>query len=125
MFVKRYEPDEKLSPPIISLQESSLLLEDNNPYTSLVSGPQNDKFPSAPAFIFAIDVSYNAMKSGYVELLCRQLHTLLDTLPKEANQEHSCIKVGFFTYSNVLHFYNLNVSSAGVWISWFCCDWTV
>uniref|UniRef100_F6XHQ2 Protein transport protein Sec24C n=1 Tax=Ciona intestinalis TaxID=7719 RepID=F6XHQ2_CIOIN len=73
---------------------------------------RNDKFPLSPAFIFAIDVSYNAMKSGYVDLLCRQLHTLLDTLPKEAHQEKSSIRVGFITYNNVLHFYNLKSSLA-------------
>nr|CAB3265936.1 protein transport protein Sec24C [Phallusia mammillata] len=73
---------------------------------------RDDKFPPPPAFIFAIDVSYNAIKSGYVELLCRQLQSLLDTLPREEDQTQSSVKVGFFTYSNVLHFYNLNSSLA-------------
>uniref|UniRef100_H2ZC33 Protein transport protein Sec24C n=1 Tax=Ciona savignyi TaxID=51511 RepID=H2ZC33_CIOSA len=73
---------------------------------------RNDKPPNPPAFIFALDVSYNAIKSGYVDLLCRQLHSLLDTLPREMNQEKSAIKVGFITYNNVLHFYNLKSSLA-------------
>ncbi|CAK8671061.1 unnamed protein product [Clavelina lepadiformis] len=73
---------------------------------------RNDKFPNPPAFIFAIDVSYNAIKSGFVELLCRQLSSLLDHLPREGNQEHSSVKVGFITYNSILHFYNLNSSLA-------------
>lgn len=44
--------------------------------------PQNNKFPSPPAFIFMIDVSYNAVKSGLVRLICEELKSLLDYLPR-------------------------------------------
>lgn len=43
---------------------------------------QNNKFPSPPAFIFMIDVSYNAIRSGLVRLLCEELKSLLDFLPR-------------------------------------------
>lgn len=43
---------------------------------------QNNKFPSPPAFIFMIDVSYNAVKSGLVRLICEELKSLLDYLPR-------------------------------------------
>jgi len=71
---------------------------------------KNDKEPLPPAYIFAIDVSYNAIKSGMVELLCRKVRNLLDTLPRDFGHEKSLIRVGFLTYNSVIHFYNLNKS---------------
>ncbi|NXD11205.1 SC24C protein, partial [Nothocercus nigrocapillus] len=68
---------------------------------------KNNKFPSPPAFIFMIDVSYNAVKSGLVRLICEELKSLLDYLPREGNMEESAIRVGFVTYNKVLHFYNV------------------
>ncbi|NWX62273.1 SC24C protein, partial [Promerops cafer] len=73
---------------------------------------KNNKFPSPPAFIFMIDVSYNAVKSGLVRLICEELKSLLDYLPREGNMEESAIRVGFVTYNKVLHFYNLKSSLA-------------
>lgn len=46
---------------------------------------QNNKLPQPPAFIFLIDVSYNAVKSGMVNIVCQELKTLLDYLPRYAN----------------------------------------
>lgn len=43
---------------------------------------QNNKLPQPPAFIFLIDVSYNAVKSGMVSIVCQELKTLLDCLPR-------------------------------------------
>ncbi|KFP38958.1 Protein transport protein Sec24C, partial [Chlamydotis macqueenii] len=73
---------------------------------------KNNKFPSPPAFIFMIDVSYNAVKSGLVRLICEELKSLLDFLPREGNMEESAIRVGFVTYNKVLHFYNVKSSLA-------------
>ncbi|XP_063194738.1 protein transport protein Sec24C isoform X1 [Chroicocephalus ridibundus] len=73
---------------------------------------KNNKFPTPPAFIFMIDVSYNAMKSGLVRLICEELKSLLDYLPREGNMEESAIRVGFVTYNKVLHFYNVKSSLA-------------
>ncbi|NXC04020.1 SC24C protein, partial [Orthonyx spaldingii] len=73
---------------------------------------KNNKFPSPPAFIFMIDVSYNAVKSGLVRLICEELKSLLDYLPREGNMEESAIRVGFVTYNKVLHFYNVKSSLA-------------
>ncbi|XP_078055458.1 protein transport protein Sec24C-like isoform X1 [Mustelus asterias] len=73
---------------------------------------KNNKIPNPPAFIFMIDVSYNALKSGLVHLLCEELKTLLDYLPREGNAEESAIRVGFVTYNKVLHFYNVKSSLA-------------
>ncbi|XP_005390020.1 PREDICTED: protein transport protein Sec24C isoform X1 [Chinchilla lanigera] len=73
---------------------------------------KNNKFPSPPAFIFMIDVSYNAIRTGLVRLLCEELKSLLDYLPREGGAEESAIHVGFVTYNKVLHFYNVKSSLA-------------
>ncbi|NXL91463.1 SC24C protein, partial [Alectura lathami] len=73
---------------------------------------KNNKFPGPPAFIFMIDVSYNAVKSGLVRLICEELKSILDYLPREGNMEESAIRVGFVTYNKVLHFYNVKSSLA-------------
>lgn len=44
--------------------------------------PQNNKPPNPPAYIFMIDVSYNNIKSGLVKLICDELKTLLEKLPR-------------------------------------------
>lgn len=48
----------------------------------LSSSKQNNKLPQPPAYIFLIDVSYNAVKSGMVSIVCQELKTLLDCLPR-------------------------------------------
>ncbi|XP_077998955.1 protein transport protein Sec24C-like [Glandiceps talaboti] len=69
---------------------------------------KNNQLPNPPAFVFMIDVTYNSVKNGMVPLLCKQLHSLLDRLPKESGQDESSVRVGFVTYNNTLHFYNIN-----------------
>uniref|UniRef100_A0A8C4SGL1 SEC24 homolog C, COPII coat complex component n=1 Tax=Erpetoichthys calabaricus TaxID=27687 RepID=A0A8C4SGL1_ERPCA len=73
---------------------------------------KNNKIPQPPAFIFLIDVSYNAVKNGLVSLICEELKTLLDCLPREGPDGESSIRVGFITYNKVLHFYNVKSSLA-------------
>uniref|UniRef100_A0A673AWG7 Uncharacterized protein n=1 Tax=Sphaeramia orbicularis TaxID=375764 RepID=A0A673AWG7_9TELE len=59
-----------------------------------------------------IDVSYNAVKSGMVSIVCQDLKTLLDYLPRENPDMDSVVRVGFVTYNKVLHFYNVKGSLA-------------
>ncbi|XP_054248143.1 protein transport protein Sec24D isoform X1 [Indicator indicator] len=73
---------------------------------------RNSKPPKPPAYIFMIDVSYNNIKSGLVRLICNELKTLLDKLPREDQEESSAIRVGFVTYNKVLHFFNVKSSLA-------------
>ncbi|XP_041671422.1 protein transport protein Sec24C isoform X2 [Cheilinus undulatus] len=73
---------------------------------------KNNKLPQPPAFIFLIDVSYNAVKSGMVNIVCQELKTLLDYLPRENPEMDSVVRVGFVTYNKVLHFYNVKGSLA-------------
>uniref|UniRef100_A0A8C5QY36 Protein transport protein Sec24C n=1 Tax=Leptobrachium leishanense TaxID=445787 RepID=A0A8C5QY36_9ANUR len=81
-------------------------------FVATVDYCKNNKFPNPPAFIFLIDVSYNAVKSGLVALVCEELKQLIDYLPREGNMEESVIRVGFVTYNKVLHFYNVKSSLA-------------
>ncbi|XP_018080912.1 protein transport protein Sec24C isoform X3 [Xenopus laevis] len=81
-------------------------------FTATVDYCKNNKIPNPPAFIFMIDVSYNAVKSGLVALVCEELKQLVDYLPREGNMEESIIRVGFVTYNKVLHFYNVKSTLA-------------
>lgn len=76
---------------------------------------KNDKLPKEPAYIFMIDVSYNAVRSGLVHLLCSKLRTdILQYLPKDTSRKgyenSSEIRVGFVTFHKQVHFYNLHPS---------------
>ncbi|XP_076154025.1 protein transport protein Sec24C [Alosa pseudoharengus] len=73
---------------------------------------KNNKLPQPPAYIFLIDVSYNAVRSGMVNIVCQELKTLLDYLPRENPDVPSSVRVGFVTYNKVLHFYNVKASLA-------------
>ncbi|KOC60808.1 Protein transport protein Sec24C [Habropoda laboriosa] len=69
---------------------------------------RNNTFPKPPAIVFVIDVSYNTVKSGLVNLLCMQMKSILRHLPVDANERKTNMKVGFITYNNTVHFYNIN-----------------
>lgn len=70
---------------------------------------RNNTLPSPPALIFIIDVSYNNIKSGLVNLLCTQMKQIIQNLPRDQGQEKSKMKVGFITYNSSVHFYNIKV----------------
>lgn len=58
-----------------------------------------------------IDVSYNNVKSGLVKLLCSQMKEIIKNLPIDhGRMNRSCMKVGFITYNNTVHFYNIKGS---------------
>ncbi|XP_070518419.1 protein transport protein Sec24C isoform X2 [Cardiocondyla obscurior] len=69
---------------------------------------RNNVFPTSPAIVFIIDVSYNTIKSGLVNLLCTNMKSIIKNLPIDAGQTKSNMKVGFITYNNTVHFYNIN-----------------
>uniref|UniRef100_K9IPQ2 Putative vesicle coat complex copii subunit sec24/subunit sfb2 n=1 Tax=Desmodus rotundus TaxID=9430 RepID=K9IPQ2_DESRO len=81
-------------------------------YVATLDYCRKNKPPSAPAFIFMIDVSYSNIQSGLVKLICEELKTVLERLPKDEQEETSAIRVGFITYNKVLHFFNVKSSLA-------------
>ncbi|CAH2300684.1 transport Sec24D [Pelobates cultripes] len=81
-------------------------------YVATLDYCRKNKPPNPPAYIFMIDVSYSNIKNGVVRLICEELKTLLERLPREEQAESSTIRVGFVTYNKVLHFYNVNSNLA-------------
>ncbi|XP_061441251.1 protein transport protein Sec24D isoform X2 [Rhineura floridana] len=81
-------------------------------YVATLDYCRNNKPPQPPAYIFMIDVSYNNIKSGLVKLICEELKTVLDGLPREEQEEASPTRVGFVTYNKVLHFFNVKSNLA-------------
>ncbi|XP_048364978.1 protein transport protein Sec24D [Sphaerodactylus townsendi] len=81
-------------------------------YIATLDYCKNNKLPQPPAYIFMIDVSYNNIKSGLVKIICEELKTVLDRLPREEQEEASTIRVGFVTYNKVLHFFNVKSNLA-------------
>ena len=69
---------------------------------------RDNTFPKPPAIVFVIDVSYNTVKSGLVNLLCMEMKSILRHLPVDVGQSKTKMKVGFITYNNTVHFYNIN-----------------
>ncbi|KFD58950.1 hypothetical protein M513_00113 [Trichuris suis] len=68
-------------------------------------------WPQPPVFIFMLDVSYNAVRSGLVNKFCQNVKFLLHNLPKEHGKD-SAIEVAFVTYDHSVHFYELKKGSA-------------
>ncbi|XP_058818925.1 protein transport protein Sec24C [Topomyia yanbarensis] len=73
---------------------------------------RNNSPPKAPAMVFLIDVSYNNVKSGLVQLLCAEMKNIIRNLPIDEGFERTAMKVGFITYNSSVHFYNVKSSLA-------------
>lgn len=77
---------------------------------------KNDQLPLPPAFIFLLDVSQTAIRSGLVGLFCSRFITeILPSLPCDEHEsaDAKCpLSIGFITYDNQLHFYSLSRSTA-------------
>ncbi|XP_066585549.1 protein transport protein Sec24C [Prorops nasuta] len=69
---------------------------------------RNNTLPNPPAIVFVIDVSYNNVKSGLVNLICMRMKSIIRNLPIDAGQTKTKMRVGFITYNNTVHFYNIN-----------------
>ena len=55
-----------------------------------------------PRFFFVIDVSYVAVTSGALPVICQAIRDSLDRLPGGERTQ-----VGFLTFDSTMHFYNL------------------
>ncbi|XP_077434311.1 protein transport protein Sec24B [Vanacampus margaritifer] len=58
--------------------------------------------PQPSVYLFVLDVSHNAVESGYLKYFCESLLENLDKLPGDSRT-----KVGFLTFDCSVHFYNL------------------
>ncbi|KAI4883383.1 hypothetical protein NFI96_024742, partial [Prochilodus magdalenae] len=58
--------------------------------------------PQPAVYLFVLDVSHNAVETGYLNVLCQSLLENLEKLPGDART-----RVGFLTFDSTIHFYNL------------------
>ncbi|XP_062416502.1 protein transport protein Sec24B isoform X2 [Pungitius pungitius] len=58
--------------------------------------------PQPAAYLFVLDVSHNAVEAGYLKYFSELLIENLDRLPGDTRT-----RVGFLTFDNTIHFYNL------------------
>lgn len=58
--------------------------------------------PQPAVYLFVLDVSHNAVDTGYLTVLCQSLLENLDKLPGDSRT-----RIGFMTFDSTIHFYNL------------------
>jgi len=59
--------------------------------------------PPQPAiFLFVLDVSFNAIETGYLHLVCKLLKENLEKMPGDLRT-----LIGFITFDSTVHFYSL------------------
>lgn len=59
--------------------------------------------PPQPAiYMYLLDVSFNAIETGYLQVFCQTLMEELERIPGDSR-----LQIGFITYDSSLHFYNL------------------
>jgi protein transport protein SEC24 len=64
--------------------------------------------PPPPAmYLYLLDVSHNAINTGYLHSFCETILENLDKIPGDSRTQ-----IGFITYNSSIHFYNLSDSLA-------------
>ncbi|XP_069619952.1 protein transport protein Sec24A [Ranitomeya imitator] len=58
--------------------------------------------PQPPVYLFMLDVSHNAIETGYLSTVCQILLDNLEWLPGNTRT-----KIGFITFDSTIHFYSL------------------
>ncbi|XP_029303141.1 protein transport protein Sec24A isoform X2 [Cottoperca gobio] len=58
--------------------------------------------PQPAVYLFVLDVSHNAVETGYLNVFCQSLLDNINVLPGDSRT-----KVGFITFDSTIHFYNL------------------
>ncbi|CAK6965359.1 protein transport protein Sec24B [Scomber scombrus] len=97
-------PDEFMYNPVTrSYGEPHKRPEVQNSTVEFIASSDYMLRPPQPAvYLFVLDVSHNAVESGYLKYFCDSLLDNLDKLPGDART-----RVGFLTFDNTIHFYNL------------------
>ena len=67
----------------------------------------NKREPKPISYLFVIDVSYSAIKSGMVASAAQAISELLDEFPKVDEASNSDTKIGIITFDRHVNFYNL------------------
>ncbi|KAF7206359.1 protein transport protein Sec24A isoform X1 [Nothobranchius furzeri] len=58
--------------------------------------------PQPAVYLFVLDVSHNAVETGFLSVFCQSVLDNIDALPGDSRT-----KVGFITFDSTIHFYNL------------------
>ncbi|CAH3193392.1 unnamed protein product, partial [Porites evermanni] len=58
--------------------------------------------PQPAVFLFVLDVSFNALETGYLNMFCKLLKDNLDKMPGDLRTQ-----IGFITFNSTVHFYSL------------------
>uniref|UniRef100_A0A3P8WBU6 SEC24 homolog A, COPII coat complex component n=1 Tax=Cynoglossus semilaevis TaxID=244447 RepID=A0A3P8WBU6_CYNSE len=58
--------------------------------------------PQPAVYLFILDVSHNAVETGYLNVFCQSLLDNINALPGDSRT-----KIGFITFDSTIHFYNL------------------
>lgn len=58
--------------------------------------------PQPAVYLFVLDVSHNAVETGYLNVFCQSLLDNISALPGDSRT-----KIGFITFDSTIHFYNL------------------
>ncbi|XP_026227221.1 protein transport protein Sec24A isoform X1 [Anabas testudineus] len=58
--------------------------------------------PQPAVYLFVLDVSHNAVETGYLNVFCQSLLDNINALPGDSRT-----KVGFISFDSTIHFYNL------------------
>ncbi|XP_001921634.4 protein transport protein Sec24B isoform X1 [Danio rerio] len=97
-------PDEFMYNPVTrSYGEPHKRPEVQNSTVEFIASSDYMLRPPQPAvYLFVLDVSHNAVESGYLNVFCQSLLDNLDKLPGDTRT-----RIGFVTFDSTIHFYNL------------------
>ena len=98
-------PEEFLFDPVTrSYGDPSKRPEINSSTIEFIAPSEYTLRPPPPAvYLYLLDVSHNAINTGYLQNFCETLIENLDKIPGDSRAQ-----IGFITYSNSIHFYNLS-----------------
>ncbi len=98
-------PDEFLYDPVTkSYGDPSKRPEINSSTIEFIAPPEYTLRPPPPAiYLYLLDVSRNAVNTGYLASFCETLAENLDKIPGDARAQ-----IGFLTFSSSIHFYTLS-----------------
>ncbi|XP_028651776.1 protein transport protein Sec24A-like isoform X1 [Erpetoichthys calabaricus] len=89
-----------------SIQDSSTLTGMKHVAVDFPAPPDSvDKTPQTIKYLFVFDVSQNAIRTGYLKIICPILLQTLNIL-----SENSQTQIGFITFDSTVHFYDLESS---------------
>ncbi|KAG1688206.1 Protein transport protein Sec24B [Nymphon striatum] len=63
--------------------------------------------PQPAVYLYLLDVTRNALATGYLDIFCKTLLTEIDNIPGDARTQ-----IGFIAFDSCLHFYNLSERQA-------------